>query len=294
MASLVLVFWSDFMSAGWSGLVVVFLCLSPPLGAAEVKPPEPPKAFQVPYRLSATQHVIVRAKINGKGPYNFLLDTGAPTLYVSTALCRQLGIKPDKKGWGTFDRFDIEGGASIPKARGRIEDPFQLEGMNGMGLAGVHLHGVIGYTILARYRLVFDFTKDKMTWTPLAFDPPAPAAIGSGAPAGMEVIGTAMKTLGSLLGKKPSPPPVPRGFLGLELADADGRVTVKAVLAGSPAAAGGVKAGDRLTHFQGAAVKTRGDVYKLAAKHSSGEMVALTLERDGKPMVIEVKLGEGL
>jgi hypothetical protein len=282
------------MSIRWSGLVLAFCCLSPPLGADERKPPEPARAFQVPYRLSATQHVIVRAKINGKGPYHFLLDTGAPTLYVSTALCRQLGIKPDKNGWGTFERFDIEGGVCVRKARGRIEDPFQLEGMNGMGLAGVHLDGVIGYTVLARYRLVFDFTKDKMTWTPLAFDPPPPSAIGTGGPAGMEVIGTAMKTLGSILGKKPSPQPVPRGFLGLEWADADGPVTVKAVLAGGPAAAGGIKAGDRLTHFQGEAVKTCGDVYKLAAKHPSGEKITLTLERDGKPMVTKVKLGEGL
>jgi S1-C subfamily serine protease len=87
---------------------------------------------------------------------------------------------------------------------------------------------------------------------------------------------------------------VPRGFLGLELADADGRVTVKAVLAGGPAATSGIKSGDRLTHFQGEPVKSSGDVYKRAAKHTSGETVTLTLERDGKPIVAEVKVGEGL
>jgi hypothetical protein len=282
------------MRVRWSGLVLVCLCLAPPLRAGDLKPPKPAPSFQVPYRLAATQHVIVRAKINGKGPYNFLLDTGAPTLYVSTALCRQLGIKPDKKGWGTFDRFDIEGGVSVPKARGRIEDPFQLEGMNGMGLAGVHVHGIIGYTVLARYRLVFDFTKDKMVWTPLAFDPPLPVAIGSGAPAGMDAIGTAMKTLGSFLGKKSSPQLVPRGFLGIELADSDDGITIKAVLQGSPAASSGVQAGDRLTHFQGKPVRSSGDVHKLAAKKASGEPIKLTVERGGQSTVIEVKSGEGL
>ena len=37
--------------------------------------------------------------------------------------------------------------------------------MNGLGLAGVELHGMIGYNVLARYRMEIDFTRDKMTWT---------------------------------------------------------------------------------------------------------------------------------
>jgi hypothetical protein len=56
----------------------------------------------------------------------------------------------------------------------RIETPFQLEGMNGMGLAGVELHGLMGYTVLAKYKMHFDYTKQQMAWTPLKFDPPPP------------------------------------------------------------------------------------------------------------------------
>ena len=36
----------------------------------------------------------------------------------------------------------------LTKAEGRVEKPFQLDGMNGLGLAGVELHGMIGYNIL--------------------------------------------------------------------------------------------------------------------------------------------------
>src|SRR5713226_6700697 len=86
------------------------------------------KVLQVPYRLTATQHVLVRAKINGKGPYNFILDTGAPALFVSTAVGKKLDLKTDKDGWATLDRFVLEGGAAVTKAKARIEDPFQLEG----------------------------------------------------------------------------------------------------------------------------------------------------------------------
>src|SRR5438046_1539656 len=83
------------------------------------------EVFQVPYRLTATQHVLVRAKINGKGPFNFILDTGAPALFVSTAIGKKLNLTPNKDGWATLDRFVLEGGAAVPKAKARIEDPFQ-------------------------------------------------------------------------------------------------------------------------------------------------------------------------
>src|SRR5262249_61489440 len=96
------------------------------------------------------KHIVVRARINGKGPYHFILDTGAPALFVSTTLCKKLGVEPGKDRWGTFDRFEVEGGVVIEKAEGQIADPFQLEGMNRMGLAGVELHRVIGYNLLAR------------------------------------------------------------------------------------------------------------------------------------------------
>src|SRR5262249_46376693 len=121
---------------------LTFGALAPPLAAQEAKKPtDAGKTFQVPFRLTDTKHVLGRAKINGKGPYNFILDTGAAALFVATAVCQKLGIKEDGENWGTFDRFEIEGGAVLEKFRGRVEDPFQLEGMNGLGLAGVTLHG---------------------------------------------------------------------------------------------------------------------------------------------------------
>src|SRR5689334_25363721 len=105
--------------------------LAPPLRADEPKQ-TPPESVEVPYRLTIPKHILVRAKINGKGPFNFILDTGAPALFVATSVADKLGIKPDKNHWGTFDRFEIEGGVVLKKATGRIETPFQLEGMNGM------------------------------------------------------------------------------------------------------------------------------------------------------------------
>ncbi len=38
--------------------------------------PQIGQAFRVPYRLTLTNHYLVRVRINGKGPFNFLVDTG--------------------------------------------------------------------------------------------------------------------------------------------------------------------------------------------------------------------------
>src|SRR5262249_9118420 len=157
-----------------AGLIV--LALAHAVFADESKQSER-KTFQIPYRLTSTNHILVRAKINGKGPYNFILDTGAPAVFVATAVCRNLGVAADKEKWGSLDRFEIEGGVVLQKIRIRVEDPFQLQGMNGLGLAGAELHGIIGYTLLARYATEFDFSKPKLAWTELNFTPPFPEGL---------------------------------------------------------------------------------------------------------------------
>src|SRR5262249_2204307 len=161
-----------------------------------------------------------------------------------------------------------EGGLPVAKAKCRVEDLFQLEGMNGLGLAGAELHGVIGYTVLARYRIEIDFIKDKMTWTELDFDPPAPKGLDGGK-AGLpelDAVGSIMKGVGGVLGRKAKPEVVARGFLGLELAESDGKVTVKKVLEKAPADKAGVKAGDRITRFDGKKVEGGEGLLKIAAE----------------------------
>ncbi len=283
------------MKLFWSCAVVTAVCLAPTLRADEPAKADA-KPVEVPYRTTIPKHIMVRAKINGKGPFNFILDTGAPALFVSTAVCKKLGIEPDKNGWGTFDKFEIEGGVVVPKAKGRIEDPFQLEGMNGMGLAGAELHGVIGYNILARYKMEIDFTKDKMVWTPLDYEPEAPKGMGGkGGPGGMEIMGTLMKGLGAFLGKKATPDVATRGFLGVELEQkGDDVILVKSVLEKGPADKAGVKPGDRITKVKGRTVENVEDVQRFTKKLQADEAVALTVVRGKETMEITFKTGEGL
>src|SRR5438128_5717081 len=253
------------------------------------------EVFQVPYRLTATQHVLVWAKINGKGPFNFILDTGAPALFVSTAVGKKLGLSADKSGWATLDRFALEGGAVATKAKARIEDPFQLEGMNGLGLAGAHLDGIIGYNILARFRIEFDFTKDKLAFTTLDYDPPPPQGLGtgSGAAAGLDTMAAIMKFVGGFLGQKAEPEIILPGFFGLQLSDEKDGVEVKTVLAKGPAALAGVQAGDQIHQLQGTKVASAADFRRQASKQRAGAAAKLTLIRQEEMKEMAVQLGKG-
>jgi hypothetical protein len=278
---------------GSCAALTAFLLLAPLRADEPAK--SPPKSFQVPYRLTKPKHILVRAKINGKGPFNFIVDTGAPALFVAVPVAKKIGVKPDKNDWGTFDRFEIEGGVVLTKVKARIETPPQVEGMNALGLAGVELHGMIGYEILSRYRLEIDFTRDKMVWTPLDYKPKAARSLGGGrGTGGLDLLGSVMKTLSSVLGTQASPPVRLRGFLGVELKDDDDNPVVQSVLASGPAGKAGLKVGDRITHVQGRSVLDTSDVQRFVARRNPGDELKLTVQRGQDTKDITVKLGEGL
>jgi hypothetical protein len=278
-------------------VVPLSICLLAPI--CPTSPPLQQKgdvgvAYQIPFRLTDTLHILVRAKIDGKGPFNFIVDTGAPALFIATDVAKKLEIVPDKNGWATIARLELEGGAVIPDAKARIETPFQLEGMNGIGLAGATLHGIIGYTVLARYRMELDFTTDRMTWTRLDHDPTPPQGMNKGsAPAGLDALGGVMKLMGSLMGKKPETVFQMRGFLGFEFAEVDQGVTVTNVLPGSPADQAGLKANDRLVQFQDKPVTSAASLLRHAAAVTPGKSVRMTVTRDGTRQEIRIGAGTG-
>ncbi len=276
--------------------ILVALLLSGPLvraGEPARKPAE--TATLVPYRLTDTHHVLLRAKVNGKGPFNFVVDTGCPILLVAAPVGKQIGLKVDAKGWAVLDRLELEGGLVQKDVKARVETPFQIEGMNSMGLAGVELHGLMGYTVLAKYRMQFDFKDDKMNWTPLAFDPPPPLPLGDkAATGGIEMMGSIVKLVSFFLSSQMPPPPQPRGFFGFELAAKDGSVRVERVLPGSPAAQAGLRAGDRIDSVEGQAIKGVADVLSGAAKITAGRTLRLSIQRDDKQQEIRITAGNGL
>jgi hypothetical protein len=247
------------------------------------------QSYQVPYRRTQTNHALVRIRINGKGPFNFLVDTGAPALYIGTDVARKIGMEPSKtEFFNDVDRIDFEGGAYLTRVKGRVEDPFQLTGMNAMGLPGATIDGILGFNVLARFRMEFDPTKDRMTWTRLDYEPkdlviPQPGP-GDGPPAevqAMGLLGPMIKgavRLG-LINRQPEERLLARGFLGMELSGAEGGVRVDRVLPESPAAAAGVREDDLLIRVLKADVNSLKAAHEAVAKVRPGDRVALTVRR---------------
>ena len=282
------------------GLALALASLAP-------APADAGRAYKVPYRLTDTNHFLVRVRLNGKGPFNFLVDTGAPALYVATETAKKIGLKPDAdEFWTPVDRLDFEGGASLRGLKARVEDPFQLVGMNALGLPGASIDGILGFTVLARFRLELDLTKDRMTWTRLDFEPkepPSPKRRPGDAAApemqAMNALGPIAKFAAALIGKQPEERRAPRGFLGLEFqsgADAADGLRVARVLPGSPAAEAGVVERDRLITIGSRTLKSPDDARSAAAEVRPGSKVRLTVRRgDGpEPLTITVTAGEGL
>jgi hypothetical protein len=261
------------------------------------KPKKELKSYEIPYKFTSANHIIVRAKINGKGPFNFVLDTGAPALYVAVPIAKKARVKGDEDGWGDLDKFELEGGLVIPKTRCRVETPFQLTGMNGLGMAGLEIHGLMGYNILAKYRMTFDFTTDKLVFTELDYTPEQPFSMrgkAGGGFGGLEMMGQVMKIIGMLMKRKPAGDVTLRGFYGLTLADGDGSPVVASVLAKGPAGEAGLKKDDAITKVNDREVKNVADVLGVTAKTPGKTDVKLTVKRGDKFEDVTIKTNEGI
>jgi hypothetical protein len=299
----------------WRAAVAGLVLMLAALAEADA-PPEPRgkaadagRSYQVPYRLTDTNHFLVRVRINGKGPFNFLVDTGAPALYVATETARKVGLKPsDDAFWTPVARLDFEGGAFLRDVQARVEDPFQLVGMNALGLPGASIDGILGFTMLARFKIELDPTRDRMTWTRLDFEPPDPRAPrrrpGDRPPAEMQAmnaLGPLAKVAAALMGRQPEVELFPRGFLGIMLDDVGQRqdqaagLRVSCVLGGSPAARAGVRAGDRIVRVDDHDVAGLNDLRAAVASVRRGDRVRLAVRRDRPdPLTLTVIAGEGL
>jgi hypothetical protein len=281
------------------GLILALSSLAP------APAPDVGKSYRVPYRLTDTNHFLVRVRINGKGPFNFLVDTGAPALYVSTETAKKVGLKPDDDAfWTPVERLDFEGGATLRDVQARVEDPFQLVGMNALGLPGASIDGILGFTMLARFRIELDPTRDRMTWTRLDYepkDPVVPRKRPGDRPApemqAMNALGPLAKLAAVLIGKQPEEQRLPRGFLGLELSEgkAGAGPRVVRVLTGSPAAEAGVREGDRLVAVGDREVADLKAARAAVAEVRPGDRVRLWVRREGvADESLTVTAGEGL
>jgi len=119
--------------------------------------------------------MLVSVDVDGKGPFRFLVDSGADRTVIGLGLARSLGLPPGRsvllQGIAGSSRVDTVTIAALTLGRSTIAD------IAAPALAEVHLgaQGILGIDALADQRLMFDFDARTVTVQDtrklVAFDP---------------------------------------------------------------------------------------------------------------------------
>lgn len=150
----------------WHSILALALALSPPAAAGEflVHP------VTVPLRLAG--HLpVVRVTVDGAGPFDFALDTGATTTLVDPRLARERGLAVA----GVLPVVSASGSQPAPRVRvaqvavGAADlgaaAPLVLD-LAGLRALDRLIVGVIGQDVLSRTNVLIDYVARTVTFDP--------------------------------------------------------------------------------------------------------------------------------
>jgi hypothetical protein len=256
-----------------------------------VKPIEKP--IIVPFETLQSGHMAVKIKVNGKGPYRVIFDTGAPIHLFNNKLAKEADLLKDAPKsivpfLGTIAEVKVKelrvGSAGAADQHAIVMDHPLVELMSRkLGL----LYGIVGYPFFARYRMAIDYQAETLTLVPNGHKP-------------ANVLRSLESTLMQLMtaGDQPAKVLSPAAQWGLtarkKVDDDETGVDIQDVLASSAAAEAGLKAGDRLLTIDGRWTDSLTDLYEIASHLKPGTMVPLVVRRAGKEMQLRIKLRAGL
>jgi hypothetical protein len=269
-------------------------------GIAPVRADEPKaESVKVPFEMLKTGrlisgHLAVQVKVNGKGPYRLVFDTGAPMILLSSRVGKEAGLTGGDKRPARPAGFGFPGQVLISKFEiGSLaaEDvsAVVLDHPTVKAIAEVFgpIDGIVGFPFFARYRTAIDYQAKELTFTANGYKP-------------ADVLQALMATL--LDPKRRSKEAqaarilVPAAQWGMKVEkhddDAAG-VTIAEVFTGGAAAKAGVKVGDRLLTLDGRWTDTIGDCYQAAEEIKSGQAAEILLRRDGKDVKLRVTPAAG-
>lgn len=246
------------------------------------------KPIVVPFELFKTKHIAVNIKINGKGPYRVVFDTGAPMSLLSNKVARENKLLDPNAPKPLLNPFGAGGEAKIKKLEMGdlvLENTTAMvmdhPAIQAMSQAFGPVEGIVGFPVFARYRMTLDYEKKTMTFLPGNYEPP-------------DVMKSLMNAvMGMARGAGEAKVLSPGGQWGMAVTkDKDDKkdgVTVKEVLSGGAAAKAGLKAGDRLLTLDGRWTDSVAETYLAASLVKAGDEVVVKVSRDGKEQELRVK-----
>ena len=243
------------------------------------KPDKAKSIAVVPFEMLPTNHMLVEARINGKGPYHLIFDLGAPVTLLSNRVSEATGVVNagaprsflfGMRGEAQVDKLQV-GDLTATKLPVIVLDHPVLKALEEM--TGHQLDGLIGFTFFARYKTTIDYHAHKMTFDPIEYQ-----------------VRDLLKELPDrLMGPKVARQRVlaPLGVWGVRLGEPTGGLTspgvpIVEVYGGSSAARAGLKPGDVLLTLDGHWTTSIADVFHAAADVSPGQEVIVVIHRYGK------------
>ena len=251
------------------------------------------KPVVVPFELLKTKHIAVMVKVNGKGPYRLIFDTGAPVTLLDTKVGTESGlIKKGKKP--IFNLFNAAGQVKIDKlevgdlaAEKIAAVVMDHPTVDAISKALGPIDGIVGLPFFGRYKMTIDYQKKELSFVPNGHEPP-------------DAMEAMMATVMALMTRDKPPTKVlsaPSQW-GLVIAkdDDDGEpgVTIKEVMPNGAAAKAGLKANDRLLTLDDRWTDSVADCYAAAGTVKPGGAVKLTIKRGGKEMELSITPAPGL
>ena len=272
------------------GVVLSVLACGERLGirADEVK--QGPMAGKAPFDTIKTQHMVVQVKINGKGPYRLIFDTGAPVMLITNKVAKEAGVFPKDFKRPVFALFGSVGQFKIQemeigdvKAANIATMVMDHPTVSALASAVGPIEGIVGLSFWGKYKMTIDYQAKEMTFLPTSYEP-------------KDMMQVMMKSMmGPKSTKKIVAPQGQFGFrAGKEAKDAEPGVTVQEVYASSSAAGAGLKVGDRLLALDGRWTDSAADCAAAASHIAPGREARLIIRREGKEIELKIKVQAGL
>jgi hypothetical protein len=282
------------------GLTLLLVAVALPLAAQTKDAPkgkdetkEEAKPVVVPFETLPSGHMTVMVKLNGKGPYKLIFDTGAPTLLLNNRIAKEADLlknakKPLFAPFGAMGEVKVAtlevGDQKAENVPAMVMDHPTVEAIStAFKKEAGQIDGIVGFPFFARYKMTLDYRAKTMTFVPNGYNPPnvtdaMMAALLKNADGAVKILAPAAQW-GMICDKGEK--------------DDDPGVTVKEVMPGSAAEKAGLKKGDRVLTIDGRWTDSLPDLYVAAGYIKPGKAAPVVVKRDGKEMELQVKPTSG-
>ena len=280
----------------FSALLFVFLIHPLRADTPSERKTEEVKPVKVPFTLMPSGHFILSVKVNDKGPYKLIFDTGAPISIINTRMAKESGILDKKTSAPLFAPFGTMGQLKVKSLE---VGPLKAENVGVMVMNHPTVQafsdyfkkegpidGILGFPFFAPYKMVVDYQAKELTFTPNGYKP-------------TDTMESMMKSMLGGSDDKGKPKVVAASgqwglVVGKAVEDQVAGVVIETVMPNSAASKAGLKAGDRLLTIDGRWTDSVGDTYQAAGYIKAGQAVPLVINREGKEMKLLITPANGL